>query len=114
MDLSRHFILLNNPTRNEETGNGLLAGLYNKVNFIDDKTAAVCYLNPDGHKPSRQKHADLIYPFGCNASQKRAVSPVVPNPLLSLNQKKPSSDGHVHSRKNGGALIICCEGSGFP
>ena len=23
--------------------------------------------------------------------------------------KKPSSDGHVHSRKNGGALIICCK-----
>ncbi len=23
--------------------------------------------------------------------------------------KKLSSDGHVHSRKNGGALIICCK-----
>ena len=63
-----------NPLRNEETGNGLLAGLYSKVNFIDDKTAAACYLNPDGHKPSRLKHADLIYPFGCNASQKKAVA----------------------------------------
>ena len=27
--------------------------------------------------------------------------------------KKPSSDGHVHSRKNGGALIICCKDSVF-
>ena len=44
------------------------------MNFIDDKTAAACYLNPDGHKPSRLKHADLIYPFGCNASQKKAVA----------------------------------------
>ena len=63
-----------NPLRNEETGNGLLAGLYGKVNFIDDKTAAACYLNPDGHKPRRLKYADLIYPFGCNASQKKAVT----------------------------------------
>ena len=44
-----------NPLRNEETGNGLLAGLYGKVNFIDDKTAAACYLNPDRHKPRRLK-----------------------------------------------------------
>ena len=63
-----------NPLRNEETGNRLLAGLYGKVNFIDNKTAAACYLNPDGHKPRRLKHADLIYPFGCNASQKKAVA----------------------------------------
>ena len=62
-----------NPLRNEETGNGLLAELYNKVDFIDDKTAASRYLNPDKHKPRSLNHADLIYPFGCNASQKKAV-----------------------------------------
>lgn len=63
-----------NPLRNEETGNGLLAGLYAKVGFIDDKTTAACYLNPDKHKPDSLKHADLIYPFGCNVSQKKAVA----------------------------------------
>lgn len=63
-----------NPLRNEEAGNGLLARLYGKVNFIDDKTAAACYLNPDEHKSRRLKYADLIYPFGCNASQKKAVT----------------------------------------
>ncbi len=63
-----------NPLRNEETGNVLLAGLYNKVEFIDDKTVAACYLNPNKYKPKRLNHADLIYPFGCNASQKKAVA----------------------------------------
>ncbi len=63
-----------NPLRNENTGNGLLAGLYDKVDFIDDKSAAACYLNPDKQKPRRLDHADLIYPFGCNASQKKAVT----------------------------------------
>ncbi len=63
-----------NTLRNEESGNGILAGLYGKVDFIDEKTAAACYLNPDKHKPKRLNHADLIYPFGCNASQKKAVA----------------------------------------
>ncbi len=63
-----------NPLRNEKTRSGLLADLYNNVNFVDDKTAAACYLNPDKHKPRRLKHFDLIFPFGCNASQKKAVA----------------------------------------
>ncbi len=63
-----------NPLGNDELGNGILAGLYDKVEFIDDKTAAACYLNPDRHKPGTLNHADLIYPFGCNASQKQAVA----------------------------------------
>ncbi len=62
-----------NPLRNEETGNGLLARLYNTANFIDDRTAAACYLNPDKHKPCSLNHADLIYPFGCNVSQKTVL-----------------------------------------
>ncbi len=63
-----------NPLRNDETGKGLLAELYSKVDFIDDKTAASCYLNPDRHKPATLNHTDLVYPFGCNASQKKAVA----------------------------------------
>ena len=51
-----------------------MAKLYEKVEFVDTDTAAACYLNPNKHKPMRLKHADLIYPFGCNASQKKAVA----------------------------------------
>ena len=79
-----------NPLRNEETGNGLLAGLYDKVNFIDDRTAAACYLNPDKHKPRSLNHADLIYPFGCNASQKKAVASAFEH-QLSVIQGPPGT-----------------------
>lgn len=63
-----------NPLRNEDTGGGLLTGLYDKIDFIDDRTVASCYLNPEKHEPQSLKHDDLIYPFGCNASQKKAVA----------------------------------------
>ncbi len=63
-----------NSLRNQETGNGLLSALYEKVDFIDDRTAAACYFNPDKHKPCALSHKDLIYPFGCNVSQKKAVA----------------------------------------
>ena len=79
-----------NPLRNEETGNGLLAGLYDKVNFIDDRTAAACYLNPDKHKPCSLNHTDLIYPFGCNASQKKAVASAFEH-QLSVIQGPPGT-----------------------
>ncbi len=63
-----------NPLRDEESGKGMLAELYGKVNFIDDKTSAACYLNPNKYKPGKLNRADLIYPFGCNVSQKEAVA----------------------------------------
>ncbi len=53
---------------------GILAQIYERLGFVDDKTAASCYLNPGQHKPKNLSHKDLIYPFGCNASQKKAVA----------------------------------------
>ncbi len=79
-----------NSLRNEETGSGLLSGLYAQVNFMDYKTAAACYLNPDQHKPSNLKHTDLIYPFGCNASQKKAVAAAFEH-QLSVIQGPPGT-----------------------
>ncbi len=79
-----------NPLRKEETGSGLLAGLYDKVNFIDESTAAACYLNPDKHKLRKLNHVDLIYPFGCNASQKKAVASAFEH-QLSVIQGPPGT-----------------------
>ena len=63
-----------NPLRQEDETEGILSQIYEKVDFIDDKTAAACYISPDKYKVRSLTHNDLIYPFGCNASQKQAVA----------------------------------------
>lgn len=63
-----------NPLGAEEGEGGILAKIYERLNFIDDNTAAACYLNPDKCQPKNLWHDDLIYPFGCNASQKKAMA----------------------------------------
>lgn len=65
---------INTLGKNEQNPEGILSRIYNKVDFIGDDLAAACYLNPDKNKPKKLKHSDLIYPFGCNASQKVAVA----------------------------------------
>ena len=63
-----------NPLRKEEDKEGILSQIYEKIDFIDEKTTAACYINPNKHKVRKLSHKDLIYPFGCNASQKKAVA----------------------------------------
>ena len=58
----------------KEDNKRILSKIYEKVNFIDYTTVAACYLNPDKYKVGKLNHKDLIYPFGCNASQKKAVA----------------------------------------
>ena len=63
-----------NPLRKEEDNEGILSQIYEKVDFIDDKTAAACYINPNKYQVKKLSHRNLIYPFGCNTSQKKAVA----------------------------------------
>ncbi len=51
----------------------MLSKQYNKIDFIDDRTVAASYLNPAAYRPKQFGKGKLIYPFGCNASQLRAV-----------------------------------------
>ena len=67
-------VALINPLGKGEDCDGLLADMYGKVDFVDTNSAAACYLNPKEHSLREMKHGDLIYPFGCNASQKKAVA----------------------------------------
>lgn len=69
----RHVAAIN-PLRKAEDKAGILSQIYDKVNFVDETSAAACYINPDKYKLLKLNHKDLIYPFGCNASQKKAVS----------------------------------------
>ena len=63
-----------NPLGKDNGSDGILSEMYDKVNFVDADSAAACYLNPVLHKINILRHDDLIYPFGCNASQKTAVA----------------------------------------
>ena len=58
--------------KKDETSKGLLTSIYSEIDFVDENTAAAVYLNPKyGIKQSQID--SLLFPFGCNASQERAV-----------------------------------------
>ena len=56
-----------------DDGAALLARQYDKVRFVSDETALAAYLNPGLFKPQTYAKRRLIYPFGSNASQLKAV-----------------------------------------
>lgn len=56
-----------------DDGTALLAKQYDKVRFVSNDTALATYLNPELFKPKPNAKQRLIYPFGSNASQLKAV-----------------------------------------
>ena len=56
-----------------DDGTALLAKQYDKVRFVSDETALATYLNPGLFRPQTYTKRRLIYPFGSNASQLKAV-----------------------------------------
>lgn len=56
-----------------DDGTALLTKQYDKVRFVSDETALATYLNPGIFKPQTYAKRRLIYPFGSNASQLKAV-----------------------------------------
>ena len=65
---------INRLGQDEKNPEGILSQIYDRVDFVDKETAAACYLNPVENKPKKRSHKELIYPFGCNSSQKIAVA----------------------------------------
>ena len=66
-----------------EEGIGLLTKEYEKINFIEKDTALYKYLNPNyGIKKDLNKNLDkLIFPFGANRSQFKAVRNAMSNQI---------------------------------
>ena len=66
-----------------EEGIGLLTKEYEKINFIEKDTALYKYLNPNyGIKKDLNKNLDkLIFPFGANKSQFKAVRNAMSNQI---------------------------------
>lgn len=94
-----------NPLGSDETGRGILANLYEKVDFIDSSTAAACYLSPNKHRHKQLRHAGLIYPFGCNASQKKAVEAAFEHQISVI--QGPPGTGKTQTILNIIANTVC-------
>ena len=94
-----------NPLGKEKEGKGILADMYGKVDFVDTDSAAACYLNPKEHSPICMEHGDLIYPFGCNASQKKAVAAAFEHQLSVI--QGPPGTGKTQTILNIIANIVC-------
>lgn len=73
-----------------DDGTKLLAKQYEKINFIADDRAIAVYLNPQKYKLQTQNTSTLIFPFGCNASQQKAVQTAFEN-QISIVQGPPGT-----------------------
>ena len=85
----KRIALINELGKDEEHG-GILPSLYENIEFIDDQLAIAPYLNPDKNRVKRYSHDALIFPFGCNASQERAVIAAFEN-QISVIQGPPGT-----------------------
>ena len=63
-----------------EDDTAILAKQYEKIDFLSEETAVAVYLNPEKYKSGTGLNAEpLIFPFGCNKSQYRAVEQAILN-----------------------------------
>lgn len=73
-----------------EEHEGILSTLYEEINFIDKSLAAAPYLNNKKYKVKTFKVPTLIFPFGCNSSQEKAVTAAFTN-QISIIQGPPGT-----------------------
>ena len=74
-----------------EDGTNLLSKQYEKISdFVGDDTSLALYLNPDTYKNKKLGHSDPVFPFGCNASQYKAVKNALEN-QVSVIQGPPGT-----------------------
>lgn len=78
-----------NPLKTDD-GQKLLLMQYQKIDFVSDRSAAALYLNPGKDSPRQFPVPQLIYPFGCNASQQRAIQAAFGN-QISIIQGPPGT-----------------------
>ena len=88
-DYLKRVAKINKLGENEEHA-GILSEFYEKIDFIDSSLAVAPYLNPSKNKIRRTKSPFLIFPFGCNASQEKAVTAAFEN-QLSVIQGPPGT-----------------------
>lgn len=72
-----------------ESSDGILSSVYSRISFVDEETAAAVYMNP-GLGLRRYSNDTALFPFGCNASQMRAVNIALTN-QISVIQGPPGT-----------------------
>lgn len=73
----------------DKSSEGLLSAIYSNIDFVDEKTAAAVYL--DSQRDIKKYKIDtILFPFGCNASQERAVKAALSN-QISVIQGPPGT-----------------------
>lgn len=80
---------VNELGKDEEHG-GILPELYEKIDFVDNTMAVAPYLDPGKYKVETKSSPNLIFPFGCNASQGKAVTAAFEN-QISIIQGPPGT-----------------------
>ncbi len=90
LDYIKAVAKVNDLGKTEELQGGILASMYSEISFIDDKTAIAPYINPQKIKVASRNLPKLIYPFGCNSSQKKAGERAFTN-QLSVIQGPPGT-----------------------
>ena len=79
-----------NELGKDEDNEGILSSLYANIDFIDQNLAIAPYLDPNEYHVKRLNSSELIFPFGCNASQERAVTAAFRN-QISVIQGPPGT-----------------------
>ena len=73
-----------------DDGQNLLVKNLEKTRFINENSVLARYLNPKNGKSEDSKIKSLIFPFGCNNSQFKAVSTAMKN-QVSIIQGPPGT-----------------------
>lgn len=76
--------------KSDDDGSPLLLRQYQDIDIIDADSAAAPFLNPHKFKLRKYAAPPLIYPFGCNASQQKAVQTAFGN-QISIIQGPPGT-----------------------
>ena len=83
-------VALTNELGKDDEHGGILPALYENIDFIDKTLAIAPYLDPQKNKVHKHNSPSLIFPFGCNSSQEKAVTAAFEN-QLSVIQGPPGT-----------------------
>ena len=79
-----------NELGKDEEQEGLLSKVYENITFLEDTMAAAPYLDAEKFKVRKMNYAGWVFPFGCNASQEKAVTAAFEN-QISVIQGPPGT-----------------------